>query len=86
MEQTSYDILQSWKKTGYNNGDLYDILNQLLNLADLVKFAREKPLPSDNEINLDNAYVFVRNTKPVIMDQEKAEPQVQITEGTTVNG
>jgi hypothetical protein len=85
MEQTSYDILQSWEKTGYNDRDLYDVLKQLLNLADLVKFAKEKPLPSDNEINLDNAYVFVRNTKPVVMDQDKTESQVQIPEGTTVN-
>jgi hypothetical protein len=85
MEQTSYDILQSWKKAGYNDRDLYEILKQLLDLADLVKFAKEKPLPSDNEINLDNAYVFVRNTKPVVMDQDKPESKVQISEGTTVN-
>jgi hypothetical protein len=85
MEQTSYDILQAWKKTGYNDRNLYDILKQLLNLADLVKFAKEKPLPSDNEINLDNAYLFVRNTKPVVIDQEKTDSQVQISEGTSVN-
>jgi hypothetical protein len=65
MEQTSYDILLSWKKKGYDDPDLYKILKQLLGLADLVKFAKEKPLPTDNEVNLDNAYVFVRNTKPV---------------------
>jgi hypothetical protein len=86
MEQTTYDILYSWKDTGYNDQNLYDILKQLLNLADLVKFAREKPLPSDNEINLDNAYVFVRSTKPEILDNEKSESQVQIPEETTVNG
>jgi len=86
MEQTSYDILQSWKRTGYDDRNLFDILKQLLNLADLVKFAKEKPLPSDNEVNLENAYVFVKNTKPVTMDQEKKESQVQIPEGTAVNG
>ncbi len=86
MEQTSYDILLSWKDKGYNDQNLYEILKQLLNLADLVKFAKEKPLPSDNEVNLDNAYVFVRSTKPVIMDQEKSESQVQIPEESTVNG
>jgi hypothetical protein len=86
MEQTSYDILLSWKDKGYNDQNLYEILKQLLNLADLVKFAKEKPLPSDNEVNLDNAYVFVRSTKPVIMDQEKSESKVQIPEESTVNG
>jgi hypothetical protein len=78
MEQTSYDILLSWKGKGYDDQNLYNILKQLLSLADLVKFAKEKPLPSDNEVNLDNAYVFVRSTKPVILDQEKSESQVQI--------
>lgn len=63
MEQTSYDILLSWKKKGYDDQNLYNILKQLLNLADLVKFAKEKPLPTDNETNLDNAYIFVRKTK-----------------------
>lgn len=91
MEQTTYDILYSWKNQGYNDQNLYDILKQLLNLADLVKFAKEKPLPSDNEINLDHAYVFVRNTKPVILDQEKSvsenqtESTVQIPEESTIH-
>ena len=86
MEQTSYDILLSWKDKGYNDQNLYDILKLLLNLADLVKFAKEKPLPSDNEVNLDNAYVFVRSTKPVILVQEKSESHIQIPEESTVNG
>jgi len=86
MEQTTYDIMLSWKNAGYNDRNLYDILKQLLNLADLVKFAKEKPLPSENEINLNNAYVFVRNTIPVTLDQEKTESQVTLPEESTVNG
>jgi hypothetical protein len=86
MEQTTYDIMLSWNNAGYNDRNLHDILKQLLNLADLVKFAKEKPLPSDNEINLDNAYVFVRNTIPVTLDQEKTESQVTLPEESTVNG
>jgi hypothetical protein len=85
MEQTTYDILLSWKGKGYDDQNLYNILKQLLSLADLVKFAKEKPMPSDNEVNLDNAYVFVRSTKPVVQDQEKSESQVQIPEESTVN-
>jgi len=64
MEETSYEILEDWKNHKGAVPDLYDNLRQLLNLADLVKFAKEKPLPSDNEVNLDNAYEFVRVTKP----------------------
>ena len=66
MEQTSYEILAEWKAQKGADPSLYDILRQLLNLADLVKFAKEKPLPSDNEVNLDNAYDFVRKTRPVV--------------------
>jgi hypothetical protein len=44
-----------------------------------VKFAREKPLPSFNEANLEHAYDFVRRTRPVI------EPVMKdIPEGTEV--
>ena len=85
MEQTSYDILSSWKDKGNNDQDLFNILKQLLNLADLVKFAKEKPLPTDNETNLDNAYVFVRNTKTVSTENDKIESDVQNKEESVVN-
>jgi hypothetical protein len=75
MEQTSHEILQDWKAHKASVPDLYDNLRQLLNLADLVKFAKEKPVPSDNEVNLENAYEFVRLTKPVLhlTDEESEE-------------
>jgi hypothetical protein len=66
MEETTYEILEEWKEQKGAIPDLYDHLRQLLNLADLVKFAKEKPLPTDNEVNIDNAYEFVRLTKPDI--------------------
>lgn len=85
MEQTSYDILVSWKEKGYHDPNLFDILKQLLNLADLVKFAKEKPLPSDNELNLDNAFVFVKSTKPVSPENVQLDTTVQIPVESTVN-
>lgn len=36
---------------------------QMLRLADLVKFAKEKPLPADNEQSMDNAINFVLKTQ-----------------------
>jgi hypothetical protein len=62
MEMTSYEILDTWKKGEGPDEDLSGKLNRLLNLADLVKFAKEKPLASDNEENLDRAYEFVKKT------------------------
>jgi hypothetical protein len=49
-------------------------LNQVLILADLVKFAKEKPLPVDNELSMENALAFVLKT------QETVEMQIN-TEG-----
>jgi hypothetical protein len=38
-------------------------LRQILVLADLVKFAKERPLPADNEQSMDNALDFVLKTQ-----------------------
>ncbi|HAL82541.1 MAG TPA: hypothetical protein DCO83_10145 [Mucilaginibacter sp.] len=40
-------------------------LRQILLLADLVKFAKEKPLPPDNERSMDSAINFVLKTQRV---------------------
>ena len=40
-------------------------LSQVLILADLVKFAKEKPLPVDNELTMENALGFVLKTQQV---------------------
>ena len=63
LEQTSYEILQSFTHLGIVDNQSYEILSQMLRLADLVKFAKEKPLPDENEFSLKNAYLFVNNTK-----------------------
>ncbi|ASU35085.1 BatD family protein [Mucilaginibacter xinganensis] len=49
-------------------------LNQVLILADLVKFAKEKPLPVDNELSIENALSFVLKT-------QQAQVLTQHTEG-----
>jgi hypothetical protein len=41
------------------------MLKDLLELADLVKFAKEDPLPVENQTNLNNAYLFVQKTYPM---------------------
>jgi hypothetical protein len=65
MEMTSTDIMRTWKASGEEKEDLSGNLNMLLNLADLVKFAKEKPIASDNEENMDRAYDFIHKTKQV---------------------
>lgn len=61
MEQTSTEILQSMKPFALEE-DTLKALQELLLLADMVKFARELPMPDENESNMLNAYVFVNHT------------------------
>jgi hypothetical protein len=49
------------------------MLSGLLELADLVKFAKEDPLPMDNQSNLNNAYLFVQKTYPLFYREQIAE-------------
>lgn len=67
MEQTSDETLQSLRfRRDLLNEKCFNNLNQILQLADLVKFAKYKPLPDDDNITLVNAYFFVNDTKKEI--------------------
>ncbi|MDB5134613.1 MAG: hypothetical protein JWP37_1216 [Mucilaginibacter sp.] len=61
-EQTTGEIFE-----GLKNKDMpasgRNSLKQLLTLADLVKFAREKPSPAENEQIMEDAINFIRQTK-----------------------
>ncbi len=65
MESVTGEILDSFKKYSWDDDNLMEILESLLQLSDLVKFAKEDPSPSENETNLNNAYIFIEKTKPV---------------------
>jgi hypothetical protein len=72
MERTTDEIMQAFRKTNREDSLLDEMLKELLELADLVKFAREDPLPVDNQTNLNNAYLFVQKTYPLFF---KTEPE-----------
>ena len=62
LEQTSEEIfasLRGMEITDQNRSKL----RQILMLADLVKFAKGKPLNSENEQSIENAIGFVTDTK-----------------------
>ncbi|WPU93974.1 BatD family protein [Mucilaginibacter sabulilitoris] len=65
QEQTSDEIFASLRYMDISEENR-NLLRQMLILADLVKFAKEKPLPHENEQSLDNAVAFVNNTKQVV--------------------
>jgi hypothetical protein len=45
--------------------DSKNTLRSILELSDLVKFAKAKPIPSENELSLENALVFVMQTQQI---------------------
>jgi len=61
VEMTTEEILDGLKGENINT-DAFDKLRQTLILADLVKFAREQPLPLENDLTLNNSIDFVRET------------------------
>lgn len=62
-EQTSEEIFASLKHMDIASEDR-NLLRQLLVLSDMVKFAKEKPTPFENEKSMENAVSFVKDTQP----------------------
>jgi len=62
FEKTSDEILDTVKM--FEQADsASENLRQILKLSDLVKFAKYKPLPNENDLSLVNSYLFVNQTK-----------------------
>lgn len=62
LEQTSEEIFASLRYMEITDQNR-NKLRQILMLADLVKFAKGKPLNSENEQSMENAISFVTDTK-----------------------
>jgi len=70
MESTTDEILLTFTKINTEDEILNEMLRDLLNLADLVKFAKEDPTPLENQSNLNNGYLFVQKTFPFFYHEE----------------
>lgn len=62
MEMTSGEILNEIRKTTEVES-VYENLKQILSTADLVKFAKYKPYPDENDLSMVNAFFFVNQTR-----------------------
>jgi hypothetical protein len=62
MEQVSDEILYSFRTADVSEEQKAK-LRQILLLSDMVKFAKEQPLPNENDLSWNNAYEFVMATK-----------------------
>jgi hypothetical protein len=63
MEMTTAEIQAALRQTDINMPAREKLMN-VLTLADLVKFAKEQPLPLENDRSLNECMEFVRETKP----------------------
>jgi len=64
-EQTTDEIFVALRHISLS-ADNRKNLKQILTLADLVKFAKEKPLPNENEQSIENAIGFIMQTKETV--------------------
>lgn len=62
MEQTSYEIIKEMKKSEYVNSDDIIKIQELLETADFVKFAKYVPLHEQGSKYLEDAILFIENT------------------------
>jgi hypothetical protein len=78
LELTTSETLEALVKTGFKKDGSYNHLKTVLTGADLVKFAKYNPEPSENELHFQNSWDFILATKEkeVIMkavgDKEKS--------------
>ena len=80
MESTTDEILEAFRGANHDDQLLDDMLGELLELADLVKFAKEDPLPLENQTHLNNAYIFVQKTFPLFYFVKPEEPGKHLEE------
>jgi hypothetical protein len=73
MEQTTDEIIDSFRyRRDLINEKSFQYLSQILSIADLVKFAKYKTLPDDDNLTLVNSYFFVNDTKK----EEPKKPEI----------
>ena len=63
LELTTEETLTALLYTGFKKDGEYNRLKTILTSADLVKFAKYKPEPSENELHYQNSWEFINSTK-----------------------
>jgi hypothetical protein len=80
LEMTTYEIITSLKSKFSEVNEL-KTLEDILTLADMVKFAKYNPLPDEHDNSLNKAVVFIDNTKLVKTEEEMVNEAItQITD------
>jgi len=63
LEMTTSETLDVMVRTGFKKDGSYNLLKSVLTGADLVKFAKYKPEPAENDSAFSNSWDFVAATK-----------------------
>jgi len=85
MEKTTFEILSSFKEKESQIVDKSVIeLKEILEVADLVKFAKLTPLPDENHHMLSNAYLFVKETAVEAVAEVPKPTEVKVKEKVIV--
>lgn len=85
-EMTSDEIFEQLDQKNINN-EVSAKLKAALKLADLVKFAKAKPTPLENDLSLNHCIDFVKETKeePVLrVDEQQAKAITEMKEENDV--
>jgi hypothetical protein len=77
LEQTSDEIILSCRSLPIEAEPKMK-LQQMLKLADLVKFAKVLPLPNENELSIAHAIEFVSATIPLELPKEIKEEEEEV--------
>ena len=72
IEMTTHEILDGLAKNSIND-EVMRKLSDSLELADLVKFAKAKPSPLENDTCLNHGVDFVNETKSIVNEQKEEE-------------
>jgi hypothetical protein len=69
MECTTDQILEELLELTMSQKSSYSNLKEVLQLADLVKFAKYEPLPDENQMAFMNSRLFVEQTKETVVEE-----------------
>lgn len=75
LEMTTTETLSALLLTGFKKNGLYTSLKTILEGSDLVKFAKYKPDPVENDVHFQNSWAFVEATmdKEEVINSEKTD-------------
>lgn len=81
VEMTSSEIISALK-ANEETREVHELIKAVFDIADLVKFAKVRPLPDDNVASLRRAMSFVEQTKPAEPQPEEDAPGETTPENT----